>query len=231
MPQDLVKRFFTGTGATYELIVNLFTYGADRHWKNQILAKIPPSHSILDLACGTGILTLKLADRFPQSKIVGVDMMVEYIAIAKRKVVEEKRRNIRLICGRAEQVQLRETFDCITSSYIPKYIPAEKLLANISRYLKPGGKLVLHDFALPRQFVLVRIWALHVFLMKHFGTLLFPNWKTVFYELGDLVRETKWIDEYLVALPKFGYRNIAVQRLTAGSAAIICAEKELGLSP
>jgi len=122
-------------------------------------------------------------------------------------------------------VQLRETFDCITSSYIPKYVPAEKLLANIVRYLRPGGKLVLHDFALPQHFLLLRIWALHIFLMKSFGTLLFPNWKTIFYELGDLVRETKWIDEYLGALPKFGFKNVGVQRLTAGSAVILWAEK------
>lgn len=223
---DLVKRFFTGTGSSYELIVNLFTYGADRHWKNQILAKIPPSQSILDLACGTGILTLKIADKVPNSKIVGVDMMPEYIAIARKKIVEEKRNNIHLVCGRAEEVQLREAFDCVTSSYIPKYVPADKLLANIVRYLRPGGKLVLHDFALPQHFLLVRVWALHIFLMKHFGTVLFPNWKTIFYELGDLVRETKWIDEYLDALPKFGFRNIGVQRLTAGSAAILWAEKE-----
>ncbi len=225
MSEKLVKRFFTGTGSSYELIANLFTYGADRHWKNQILAKIPPLHSILDLACGTGILTFKIAEKFPNAKIVGVDVMPEYIAIAGKKVVEENRRNIHLICSRAEEVQLRHTFDCVTSSYIPKYVPAEKLLANIVRYLRPGGKLVLHDFALPQHFLLVRIWALHIFLMKYFGTLLFPNWKTIFYELGGLVRTTQWIDEYVQALPRFGFENITVQRLTAGSAAIIHAEK------
>lgn len=222
---DLVKRFFTGTGATYDLIVNLFTYGADRHWKNQILAKIPPSQKILDLACGTGILTFKLADKFPTSKIVGVDMMPEYIALAREKAAAEKRSNIYLICGRAEEVQLKETFDCITSSYIPKYVPARLLLKNVSRYLKSGGRLVLHDFALPQHFLLLRIWALHIFLMKHLGPLFFPNWKTIFYELGDLVRETKWIDEYVQALPRFGFKNVTVQKLTAGSAAIIYAEK------
>ncbi|HEX9655058.1 MAG TPA: class I SAM-dependent methyltransferase [bacterium] len=226
MSQDLVKHFFTGTGATYELIVNLFTYGADRYWKNQILAKIPPCRSILDLACGTGILTLKLADKLPHSKIVGVDMMPEYIAIARKKIVAENRRNIHLVCGRAEEVQLRETFDCITSSYIPKYVPAEKLLQNVSGYLCPGGRLILHDFSLPQHFLLARIWTLHIFLMKHFGTLLFPDWKTIFYELGDLVRNTTWLEEYWEVLPRFGYKNIKVQNLTAGSAAILWAEKE-----
>ena len=60
--RNIVSDFFTGTGSTYDLIVNLFTYGADRYWKSRMLQMVPSSREILDLACGTGILTFKLAD-------------------------------------------------------------------------------------------------------------------------------------------------------------------------
>ncbi len=226
MSEDLVRRFFTGTGPTYELIVNLFTYGADRNWKKRLLARVPASAAkILDLGCGTGILTFALASKFPKAQIVGVDMMPEYMAIAKREADLQRIKNVRLICARAEQVKLHETFDCITSSYVPKYVAADQLLENISPFLKKGGKLALHDFAYPQRFLLRKIWGLHVGLMKYFGTPIFPRWKTIFYELGDLVRTTRWISDYLETLPRFGYKNILVERLTAGSAAIISAEK------
>jgi demethylmenaquinone methyltransferase/2-methoxy-6-polyprenyl-1,4-benzoquinol methylase len=226
MSAELVRRFFTGTGPTYELIVNLFTHGADRHWKKRLLAHTPASAAkILDLGCGTGILTFALASRFPASEIVGVDMMPEYIVIARHRADLQKIKNVRLICARAEQVKLRETFDCITSSYVPKYVAADQLLKNISPFLKTTGRLLLHDFAYPQRFLLRKIWGLHVGLMKYFGTPIFPQWKTIFYELADLVRSTQWISEYREALPRFGYKNILVERLTAGSAAIISAEK------
>ena len=63
-PTDQVRRFFSGTGTTYDRIVNLCTLGFDRLWKQQILRAIPKGSSrILDQACGTGILTLKAAIR------------------------------------------------------------------------------------------------------------------------------------------------------------------------
>ena len=225
MQKDVVRRFFTGTGESYDLIVNLFTYGADRYWKRKMQALVPPATKILDLACGTGILTFSLADRNSNCRIVGVDMMQEYILIARKKQETSKHHNIKFICSRAEDVKLKETFDCITSSYIPKYVSAVKLLENISPNLREGGVLVLHDFTLPTSSIPRRIWGLHMFLVKCVGPRLFPEWRTVFYELADLVRSTRWFSEYVTALPRFGYRNIQTYQMTAGSAAIIYAEK------
>jgi len=55
-PRDLVPRFFDKTALTYDKIVQWTTFGKDKYWKDEIVKKIPPSDSILDLACGTGIL-------------------------------------------------------------------------------------------------------------------------------------------------------------------------------
>ena len=225
MAQDIVKRFFTGTASTYNLIVNVFTYGADRYWKWKIIQKVPSSEKILDLACGTGILTFKLAKKYPDSKIVGVDMMEEYVILAQRKKGKIKLKNLQFICARAENVKLKESFDCITSSYIPKYVPADKLLENITPFLKKGGTLVLHDFAYPTNFVCKNVWEMHMFFMKYVGTPIFHKWKSIFFELATLVRSTQWITEYAEAINRFRYKKIQVKRHTAGSAAIISAIK------
>lgn len=166
-----------------------------------------------------------MAEMYPDAKIVGVDVMEEYIVIAKRKMESQKWSNIHFICARAEEVKLRETFDCITSSYIPKYVSADKLLGNISPYLSEGGMLVLHDFAYPTNLLFRKIWGIHMLLVKYLGTPIFPQWKTIFYELANLVRKTQWISEYERALESYGYENIEIKRLTAGSAAIISAKK------
>lgn len=225
MTTDIVERFFTGTGSTYDLIVNLFTYGADRYWKKKILDKIPSSDKILDLACGTGILTFKLAQKYPNSKIVGVDRMEEYIVLAQRKKEKLNIKNVQFICARAENMIVKETFDCITSSYLPKYVAADKLLNNISSFLKQDGSLILHDFSYPTNFIYKKIWEVHMLFMKYAGTPIFPKWKTIFYELAHLVRSTQWISEYVEALKRFNYKHIEVDRLTAGSAAIMSAKK------
>ena len=228
MEKNLVKRFFTGTSGTYDLVVNLFTYGADRYWKKKILARTPRSRKILDLACGTGILTFKLAKRNPCCLVVGVDVMLEYLRRASRKLRGDPQCNVHFVHGRAEEVTFRDTFDCVTSSYIPKYVPADALLANIVPYLKPGGVLVLHDFAYPQSRFFRKLWGLHLFLMKIVGTPIFPHWRPVFKELGDLVKTSDWIQQYRNALPRYGFEEIVVERLTAGSAAVISAKKRAG---
>lgn len=82
----LAERFFSGNGATYEHIANLSTLGLDLWWKRKILNKIPQNPTqIVDQACGTGLLTFKIAQRFPLCRIVGVDLQDEYLGIAKKR--------------------------------------------------------------------------------------------------------------------------------------------------
>lgn len=221
--EDTVRRFFTGNDSSYDLIVTLFTYGADVYWKRRMLARVPPARKILELACGTGILTLKLARKYPQSQIVGVDLMPEYIARAGERAWKRKAANIRLICGRAEAVHLRDTFDVVIGSYLPKYVPAERLLGNIAPRLCPGGRLILHDFTFPHRWLYQNLWHLHIGLMRAVGTPLFPEWRTVFRELGGLVRTSTWLADYRQTLGRHGFKEIEVERLTAGSAAILSA--------
>ena len=85
-PKNLVPRFFNKTALSYDKIVNRTTFGKDKYWKKEILKKIPQSESILDLACGTGILTKQISEKFPNAKIVGVDMTESYLEIAKKRL-------------------------------------------------------------------------------------------------------------------------------------------------
>ena len=72
--KNLVPKFFDETGTTYDGVVSYGTLGKDKYWKRKILEQISDGSSFLDLACGTGILTRKIAEKFPSAKIVGIDI-------------------------------------------------------------------------------------------------------------------------------------------------------------
>ena len=79
---ELVHRFFSGTGPTYDRMARYATFGLDNRWKQRIVDLLPPAPSrILDLACGTGISTLAIARRFPRCHVTGVELREEYLAI------------------------------------------------------------------------------------------------------------------------------------------------------
>src|SRR5574338_611821 len=85
-PKSLVPHFFDGTSKSYDSIAKYATFGRDGFWKEQIMRQIPDSKNILELACGTGILTGLIAKKFPDCEIVGVDITQNYLEMAKKKL-------------------------------------------------------------------------------------------------------------------------------------------------
>jgi len=135
--KNLVPKLFDETGATYDGVVSYGTLGKDRDWKRKILEQISDGSSFLDLACGTGILTREIAEKFPSAEIVGIDITKSYLDVAKEN--SNSLDNILIILDDAEKFNLGSKFDCITASYLPKYCDPEILVKNCIAHLTPGG--------------------------------------------------------------------------------------------
>ncbi|MBL7995296.1 class I SAM-dependent methyltransferase [bacterium] len=222
---SIISSFFPGTGKSYDTVVNVFSLGLDRYWKRAIYKRVPPSSRILDLACGTGIVTLGLAKRHPGAEIVGVDITDDYLTIYQERI---QKHNIKaqFILGNAEDVILDGLFDTVVSSYIPKYVDPDMLLKNISPHIRSGGVIVLHDFTLPSNIFARTIWTAYNHVMNFIGIRLFPEWKEVFDAgLTRLIRETRWFDTFPEMLAHHGFTNIHKNHLSLGAAGIIWAVK------
>jgi demethylmenaquinone methyltransferase/2-methoxy-6-polyprenyl-1,4-benzoquinol methylase len=223
---ELVNRFFSGTGPTYDSVVNLCTFGWDRSWKKKILAKIPEgSVRIMDQACGTGILTFQIAHQFPRSRVIGVELRDEYLNIAIEKAKGLGISNVEFILGRAEDVLIEESLDCITSSYLAKYAELGSLVRNMKKMLRRGGVLILHDFTHPPPGPFGRTWQLYFKLLQKFGSWKYPQWRAAFYGLPALLRQTKWVTELVDSLSENSFADIRVQSLTWGTSTIVTARK------
>jgi len=223
---EVVHRFFDHTGSTYDRIARLCTFGADIQWKQKILDKIPANPArILEQACGTGILTVRIARAHPLCDIVGVDMEEEYLDVAKGKARLLGLSNVQFIQGRAEEVIPEGKFDCIVSSYLAKYADLAVLVAHAAKALAPGGTLVMHDFSYPRNRAFRRLWLFYFTLLQTVGSRLYPEWRPAFDGLPALLRDTRWVDELCKLLSEHAFSGIMVQRLTWGTAAIVTARE------
>ena len=226
---EVVHRFFSGTGRSYDRVVAICTWGFDLYWKRRIVAAIPDRPKrILDQACGTGILTFDIARRFPDCEVTGVELRREYLDIARDKARAAGVDNVRFLLGRAEDVLVDGEVDCITSSYLAKYAELPLLLEHARQMLRPGGRLILHDFTYPRNRLFQSLWQLHFRLLRTAGSRLFPEWRTVFLELPDFLRQTVWLPETLEALDQLSFGRIRATALTFGAAALVTADKPRG---
>jgi len=218
---ELVERFFRGTGSTYDLVVNVATFGIDRLWKRRIVSLIPPpAQRILDLACGTGISTAAIARRFPRTRIVGVELREEYLAFARRRLP-----NVQFVLSRAEDYRSVEPFDCITSSYLAKYADLARLVPQCRDLLRDDGVLVMHDFIYPPKRALVAIWRLYFKALQTIGGVLLPSWREIYYGLPELIERSHWLRELQALLMQHRFRDIHVEYLTAYGSALVSARK------
>jgi len=219
--KNLVPKFFDETGTTYDSVVSYGTLGKDKYWKKKMLEQISDGSSFLDLACGTGILTRKIAEKFPNAKIVGIDITKSYLDVAKQN--SNSFDNILFILDDAEEFKLDSKFDCITGSYLPKYCDPEILVKNCMAHLKPGGKIILHDFTYPKNPAVKGLWNFFLTLMRLVGCFI-PSWKDALIGLPKLIRSTKWLDRYSDIMKKNGL-NVNSQYLTYGASAILTGTK------
>lgn len=222
-PKDLVKKFFGNNAQSYEKVVNLTTFGKDTYWKKEIIKKIPNCNSILDLACGTGILTFKIAEKSPTAKIIGVDITKGYLNIAKGKL--KPYHKISFLHCDVEKTTINDTFDCITSSYIPKYCDPQILVAQCLRHLKPDGKIIIHDFVYPNNKIISSMWNLY-FVMLNIVGFFVPSWKEVFKNLPKLIRSTNWVEKYKDTMERNGM-SVEIRFLTLGTSAILTSTKKI----
>tara|TARA_Y100000590_G_scaffold97509_1_gene110936 strand:- start:318 stop:1163 length:846 start_codon:yes stop_codon:yes gene_type:complete len=107
------------------------------------LSKIKNGDCVLDLACGTGLVTKKIARKVGKNGMIyAIDASKTAINIAKKWV--EMKENIRFIIGDAETIQFNIKFDAITCQYALFFFPnAKKVLKNLKKILKKNGMIAM----------------------------------------------------------------------------------------
>jgi len=105
------------------------------------LLNIRKGNRILDLACGTGVVTKKIIQKVGNSGyVIGGDTSVTAIKIAKKWNI--KNSNLDFVNLDAENFYFSKKFDAITCQYALFFFPdALKALKNMKNHLKDGGRL------------------------------------------------------------------------------------------
>ena len=98
--------------------------------------------TVLEVACGTGIVALKVADR--ASKVSGIDISAPMIDEAEKKRREKSIDNVEFLVEDAYSLHFgNDAFDtviCNNALQNMKY--PQKALAEIKRVIKPGGRFI-----------------------------------------------------------------------------------------
>lgn len=142
-----VRRLFDDTAPQYDRINTVFSLGTGAWYRRQALhrAGLRPGMTVLDVACGTGLVTreaLRLAG--PTGRVMGLDPSAGMLA-------EARATGAALLRGRAEAIPLPEaSIDMLTMGYALRHVADLGIaFAEYRRVLRPGGRVLLLEIGRP----------------------------------------------------------------------------------
>ncbi|MEV7770290.1 methyltransferase domain-containing protein [Kitasatospora sp. NPDC086791] len=141
-------------GRAYEAFGNVFFGGRRRQVFTRLarLSGARPGDRALDVGCGTGYLTLCVADAVgPTGSALGIDPSPDVLAHARRRAVRHPQ--CAFADGIAEDLPGPDGgYDLVVSSLMVHHLPEDvraRAAAEMYRVLRPGGRLLLADFRPP----------------------------------------------------------------------------------
>jgi ubiquinone/menaquinone biosynthesis C-methylase UbiE len=117
-------------------------------------AALRPHQRVLEVGCGTGSLTVQMKRRHPDVEVVGLDPDRKALARAKRKA-ERAAVSIQFDQGFADALgypsaSFDRVFSCLMFHHL-EHDDKAKMLLEVRRVLKPGGRLELLDLEQPKS--------------------------------------------------------------------------------
>ncbi|HST29882.1 MAG TPA: bifunctional demethylmenaquinone methyltransferase/2-methoxy-6-polyprenyl-1,4-benzoquinol methylase UbiE [Chthoniobacterales bacterium] len=223
---ETVRAMFGSIARRYDLANHALSCGCDFLWRKraaEIVGGWNPK-SVVDLAAGTGDLTLALEKTLPESEIVAADFSEEMLAIAKMKGVR------RVVTADALALPFGDrSFDCITIAFGLRNIKDwSGALREMARVLNDNGHLLIMEFSLPQIPILRRTYRFYLHhILPIFGSLLTGK-KAAYDYLGDSIEQFPGGEAMVRLIEANGFRSAECERLSAGIVTIYTAQKGSG---
>ncbi|MDG2212578.1 MAG: cyclopropane-fatty-acyl-phospholipid synthase [Verrucomicrobiota bacterium] len=111
-------------------------------------AGLSDGQTVLELGCGWGAISLWMAEHYPNSKILSVSNSADQKRYIEEQSANRGIRNLELETCDMNQFDTEQTFDRVVSVEMFEHMKNyEKLMARISRWMKPDGRLFVHIFS------------------------------------------------------------------------------------
>jgi demethylmenaquinone methyltransferase / 2-methoxy-6-polyprenyl-1,4-benzoquinol methylase len=152
---DEVRGMFDRIAGVYDLMNSAMTAGLHHEWRQRAVdrAEVGPGSDALDVCCGTGDLAFELRRRIgPDGRVVGADFSEPMLELARRKSGDE---DLPVEFGWADALELPYgdgSFDAVTIGFGARNLAElERGIAEMTRVLRPGGRLVILEITRPQR--------------------------------------------------------------------------------
>jgi len=228
LPEDArrVREMFARISPRYDLLNHLLSGNIDKRWRRlvvrKLLPQLPPNAQVLDVACGTGDLSIEIFEA-TQARVIGLDFCRPMLELAQQKT-----REISFAEGDALRLPFAdETFDLVTIGFGLRNLSSlESGLRELKRVLKQGGWAAVLEFSQPA------VPGLRGFVAFYYARVLprIGGWlsgsRGAYEYLPDSISKFPNQDELAQIMRDTGFDQVSFENLTGGVAALHVGQRK-----
>lgn len=222
--EQYVQGVFSQIAKHYDLMNKVLSFNQDSNWRNFAIDQMELSSGmrIIDVACGTGMMTKTALQKVPDMRVEGLDFSAEMLMEGRDRLEKANMLDrVNLVEGDAMDLPYGDNvFDGAMSAFALRNVPSiPQVLQEMNRVVKPGGKVVVLELAKPT--------------MAGFKELYYLYFEKILPLLGRLARDNKayaWLPASLKAYPsqdkvaklfeEAGLTDVKYYELTGGVVAV-----------
>ena len=215
-----VRDMFARISPRYDLLNHLLSVNIDKRWRRKVVEQLRPLLSpdaqVLDVACGTGDLSIALFENIGV-RVTGVDFCRPMLARAA-----QKQPRLSLVEGDALHLPFGEgAFDAVTIGFgLRNLSNVEHGLSELRRVLKPNGWAAILEFSKPIVPGFRSLAAVYCTrLLPRIGGMISGS-RSAYEYLPDSVSRFPDQETLSAMMSEAGFADVTFQNLTGGIAAL-----------
>ena len=218
-----VRGVFDSVAPKYDLMNDVMSMGLHRIWKayTQTVAHVRPGFRILDIAGGTGDLSLGFAPKVgPTGQVVHTDINEAMLREGRARLLDKGVALPTLVCD-AEALPFADGhFDLVSVAFgLRNMTHKDKALTEMCRVLKPGGRLMVLEFSRVAK-PLEKAYDWYSFnVLPKLGGLIAGDEGSYRY-LAESIRMHPGQEELRQLMKSVGFGHVDVHNLTGGVVAL-----------
>lgn len=225
-----VREMFSAIATSYDLNNRLHSMWRDQAWRRSAvrMCDVTSSDRVLDVACGTGDLSLAFAAASPE-RVIGLDFTHEMVQIALTKVPDNA--DVPITFGDGDAMRLPmvdQTVDVVSIAFgIRNVAEPMRAVHEFYRVLRPGGRLMILEFSLPRNAILRGLYNFYFrHIMPRTATLISGDRSGAYKYLPKSVNTFIGREQLIDMMDQAGFKRIQAKPLTFGIAIAYLGIKE-----
>ena len=219
----VVQKMFDEVAPKYDRFNAILSLGMDTIWRNiairRLLKELPTQGPIIDMGCGSGDLA---GDLFGKEKVIGADFCHGMLKEAQQKFNT-------LPLSQSDATNLPFSDDSVRgmiSAFVIRNIDGlPKAFSEFHRVMKPGGKLVILEFSLPKNPIIRFGFTQYLKIMFPIACKLFKGDGEAYEYLRKSIQDFGTNIDVVSLLNEAGFRQCKSTPLLMGGVALYEATK------